>query len=79
VRVERKATSVTGNELNGITLVVSGDGRYHNRQAIATIIRMARANGVSRVIVGTDYLMSTPVCITSSQSFHSIPTIYPVL
>jgi phosphoglucomutase len=60
VRVERKAAAVAGNELNGITLVVSGDGRYFNRHAVATIIRMARANGVSKILVGVDYLMSTP-------------------
>jgi len=47
-------------ELKGGTLVVGGDGRYYNREAIQTIIRMAAAHGVSRVLVGRDGLLSTP-------------------
>ncbi len=42
------------------TLVVGGDGRYHNRQAIQTIIKMAAANGFSRVLVGQAGILSTP-------------------
>ena len=30
----------------GGTLVVGGDGRYYNRQALQTIFRIAAANGV---------------------------------
>ena len=52
--------ALPADELRGSTLVVSGDGRYHNRQAIQTICRMAAANGVSRVWVGRDGLLSTP-------------------
>ncbi len=44
----------------GSTLVVGGDGRYFNREANATIIRMAAANGIGRVITGRDGLLSTP-------------------
>lgn len=44
----------------GATLVVGGDGRYHNRQAIQTIIQMAAANGFVRVIVGQAGILSTP-------------------
>ena len=42
------------------TLTVGGDGRYHNRQAIQTIIEMAAANGFARVIVGQAGILSTP-------------------
>ncbi|CAM9781223.1 unnamed protein product [Ectocarpus sp. 4 AP-2014] len=47
-------------ELEGSTIIVSGDGRFYNPPAIQTIIRMAAANGVGRVWVGKGGLMSTP-------------------
>jgi len=42
------------------TLALGGDGRYFNRQAIQTIIRMAAANGFARVLVGQAGILSTP-------------------
>ena len=36
----------------GKTLVIGGDGRFHNREAILTVIGIAAANGFGRVIVG---------------------------
>jgi len=47
-------------ELKGKTLVIGGDGRYHNRAAIQTAIAMAAANSISRVIVGQGGIVSTP-------------------
>lgn len=47
-------------ELKGKTLVIGGDGRYHNRAAIQTAIAMAAANGVTRVLVGQGGIVSTP-------------------
>ncbi len=44
----------------GKTFVVGGDGRYFNKQAIQTILKMAVANGVARTIVGRNGLLSTP-------------------
>jgi len=44
----------------GATLVVGGDGRYFNRQAIQTVLRMAAANRVGRVLVGRGGILSTP-------------------
>lgn len=44
----------------GATLAVGGDGRYYNRIAIQTIIKMAAANGFARVLVGQAGLLSTP-------------------
>ena len=37
---------------DGSTLVIGGDGRFHNRTVIAQAIRMAAANGYARVLVG---------------------------
>lgn len=44
----------------GKTLVVGGDGRYGNKEATQTIVRMAAANGFGRVLVGQNGLLSTP-------------------
>ena len=37
-------------------LILGGDGRYYNRQAIQIILKMAAANGVAKVIVGQNGL-----------------------
>jgi phosphoglucomutase len=44
----------------GGTLVVGGDGRFGNRQAIAVIARMAAAHGAARLITTTGGILSTP-------------------
>jgi len=46
--------------VEGGTLVVSGDGRYFNKEAIQIIAKMAVAHGVSRLWIGKDGLLSTP-------------------
>ncbi len=50
----------TQTDLRGGTLVIGGDGRFYNRQAIQIIIRMAVANGVAKIMVGQGGLLSTP-------------------
>ena len=44
----------------GSTLVIGGDGRFHNRTVIARAIEMAAANGYARVLVGQGGILSTP-------------------
>ena len=44
----------------GKTLVVGGDGRYYNREAIQTVIRIAAANGFGRIVIGKNGWLSTP-------------------
>jgi len=55
-----EAIFLTLGELSGQTLVVGGDGRYFNRNAIQTILHMAAAHGVARVLVGRGGILSTP-------------------
>ncbi|MDO9139193.1 MAG: alpha-D-glucose phosphate-specific phosphoglucomutase [Methylobacter sp.] len=47
-------------DFSGKTLVLGGDGRYFNRQAIQIIIKMAAANGFGHLIIGQGGLLSTP-------------------
>ncbi len=47
-------------QTTGKTLVLGGDGRYFNRQAIQTIIKIAAANGFAELIIGQGGLLSTP-------------------
>ena len=42
------------------TLVLGGDGRYYNREAIQIILKMAAASGFARVLVGKSGILSTP-------------------
>jgi len=62
-------------EIAGKTLVVGGDGRYHNRTAIQVILKMAAANGFGRVMVGRGGILSTPAAscvIRKYQTFGGI-------
>ena len=65
--------SVSGFE--GKTLVVGGDGRYFNDKAIQIILKIAAANGFSRIVVGKNGWLSTPALshlITLKEAFGGI-------
>ena len=53
----------TFNSLEGFqgkTLVLGGDGRFFNREAIQVVIKIAAANGFGRIVVGKGGILSTP-------------------
>ncbi|MBR8827780.1 MAG: alpha-D-glucose phosphate-specific phosphoglucomutase [Gomphosphaeria aponina SAG 52.96 = DSM 107014] len=59
----------------GQTLVLGGDGRYYNRIAIQTILKMAAANGIGEILVGCGGILSTPAAswiIRKNQAFGGI-------
>lgn len=56
---------------NDAVLVIGGDGRYHNRQAIQTIISMAAANGFARVLIGQGGILSTPAASHVIRKYKS--------
>ncbi|CAK0772436.1 Phosphoglucomutase [Azospirillaceae bacterium] len=58
-------------EAQGATLVVGGDGRYHNDKAIQVILKMAAANGISRTVVGRDGILSTPAASCVIRKRHA--------
>jgi phosphoglucomutase len=53
----------------GATLVLGGDGRYYNREAIQIILKMAAANHFGKVMVGKGGILSTPAvsCVIRKQ------------
>lgn len=44
----------------GKTLVVGGDGRYFSPEAVQIILRLSAGNGIKKIIVGKDSILSTP-------------------
>jgi len=55
----------------GKTLVLGGDGRYFNRQAIQIIIKMAAANGFGELIIGQGGLLSTPAASNIIRKYNA--------
>jgi len=60
------------DDYKGKTLVVGGDGRYYNRPAIQTILKMAAANGVGKVMVGQGGILSTPAASCLIRKYDAV-------
>lgn len=52
--------SALGDEVQGKTLGLGGDGRYFGKEAAQIIIKLAAGNGFKKVVVGKDAIMATP-------------------
>ncbi|CAL5323108.1 unnamed protein product [Camellia sinensis] len=52
--------SLPPEDYNSGLLVLGGDGRYFNREAAQIIIKIAAGNGVGKIFVGKEGIMSTP-------------------
>lgn len=61
----------TQKDMPQAPLVVGGDGRYYNRQAIQIILRIAAANGCARVILGRGGILSTPAASHLIRKHHA--------
>ena len=48
------------DNIEGKTIVLGGDGRYYNKEAIQIIIKIAAANKIGKLIIGQDGILSTP-------------------
>ena len=62
-------------DFTGKSLVLGGDGRYFNRLAVQTIIKIAAANGFGELIIGQGGLLSTPAAshiIRKYQAFGGL-------
>lgn len=55
-----QATFNVATELKDALLILGGDGRFYNRQAIQIILKIAAANGVKHVMIGQNGILSTP-------------------
>lgn len=58
-------------DFQGKVLVLGGDGRYFNRNAIQIIIKMAAANGFGELIIGRGGLLSTPAASNIIRKYNA--------
>ncbi|XP_026791711.3 phosphoglucomutase-1 [Pangasianodon hypophthalmus] len=65
-------SSIDLRDRQGSTMVVGGDGRYFNTSAIQVIVQMAAANGIGRLVIGQNGIMSTPAVSCVIRKFKAI-------
>src|SRR5271168_1136233 len=55
----------------GQTLVLGGDGRFFNREAIQFVLKIAAASGFGRIVVGQGGILSTPAVSALIRAIHA--------
>src|SRR5271170_4511598 len=55
----------------GETLVLGGDGRFFNREAIQIVVKIAAANGFGRIVIGKGGILSTPAVSALIRAIHA--------
>ena len=58
--------------LEGSTLVLGGDGRFFNDEAIQTILAMAAANKIGKILLGKDGILSTPAASHVIRKYEAL-------
>ncbi|XP_015704345.1 phosphoglucomutase-like protein 5 isoform X1 [Coturnix japonica] len=58
--VQSLLSSVDLRDRQGCTMVVGSDGRYLSKTAIEIVVQMAAANGIGRLVIGQNGILSTP-------------------
>ncbi|XP_005999459.1 phosphoglucomutase-like protein 5 [Latimeria chalumnae] len=58
--IQSVLSSIDLRDRQGCTMVVGSDGRYFSRTAIEVIVQMAAANGIGRLVIGQNGILSTP-------------------
>ena len=67
-----QATFNVLGDCKGKALVIGGDGRYFNRPAIQTIVKLALGNGFTKLIIGRAGLLSTPAASCVIRKYQTL-------
>ncbi|XP_064152982.1 phosphoglucomutase-like protein 5 [Anguilla rostrata] len=58
--IQSVLSSIDLRDRQGCTMVVGSDGRYFSRTATEVVVQMAAANGIGRLVIGHNGILSTP-------------------